>query len=130
MDELYYKYTYKVVAHSKREPDLLKPRVDRIRLEMAQHTGWVVRATEIWKSVYDKEVAPLRVPKMNDLLYRLLLGAVECGPNLHWLEEDAHRCPLDQQFQTVEHIWVDCEAAQEMWDPSRESSLKRLARCS
>lgn len=55
------------------------------------------------------------MPKTNDLLYRLLLEAVECGPTLHWLSDEAQRCPLDGELQTIEHIWVDCGAADEIW---------------
>lgn len=113
--DMYYKYAYKVMAHAKQNPRALNSRVARIRSVMARKLGRVVRTTELWKSVYDKDVAPLRVPKMNDLLYRLLLGVVECGPALHWLDEAAQRCPLDRQLQTVEHVWVECSAAQEVW---------------
>ena len=89
VEDLYYKYMYKVMAHSKRDPEILKPRLNWIRSEMSRKMGRSVRAAELWKSVYDKEVALLRVPKMNDLLYRLLLGAVECGSGLYWLPEAA-----------------------------------------
>ena len=116
VEDLYYKYTYKVVVHSKRNPEALKPRVNEIRLAMARKLGRVVRTTELWKSVFDRDLATYRVPKMNDLLYRLLLGVVEVGPSLHWLPEEAQRCPLDQELQTVEHLWVGCSAAQEVWE--------------
>lgn len=115
IEDLYYKYTYKVVVHSKRNPETLKPRLNVIRSAMAQKMGRVVRTAELWRSVYDKDLATYRVPKMNDLLYRLLLGVVECGPSLHWLPEEAQRYPLDQEWQTVEHLWVDCATAQEVW---------------
>ena len=66
--------------------------------------GRTVRAAKLWKSVFDKEMTLMRVPKINDLFYRLLLGVLECGPGLSWLPEEAQRCPLDGEWQTVEHL--------------------------
>ena len=86
-----------------------------IRREMSHKLDRTVKAAELWRSVYDTELSKYRLPKMNDLLYRLLLGVVECGPALHWLGDDAQRCPLDGELQTVEHIFVDCGIANEIW---------------
>ena len=115
LEDMYYKYIYKVVTHSKDDPRALRTRVADVRLEMTRKLCRTVRTVELWKSVYDKDIARYRLPKANDLLYRLLLGVVECGPELHWLDDNAQRCPMDGELQTVEHIWVHCKVADEVW---------------
>ena len=55
--------------------------------------------------------------KCNDLCKRLMRGDVPTGVELRWVEnESAKTCPLCGEDQTIKHILVRCQMAEEMWD--------------
>jgi hypothetical protein len=98
---------------------------DRIK-EPRESISWLLKRIvdhdEIWLGVTSRKG---RVPKCNDLLFRLLHDRVLTGGRLEWLETAKQRCPLCDVDQTIEHIWVDCPVAKTVW-ARFEVILKRL----
>lgn len=106
-----YTWAYKAVVEDKFRHQSLDDRITIIAEAVTNRLGRVVRETDLWKAVKRTE----RVPKANDLLYRLLLGAVRTGSALEWLPEEEQKCPLDGHDQTIEHLFVGCEIATRVW---------------
>ena len=114
IDELWYKgfYTY-LQCKKMNAGQSLTPRIEHIVGEMARLRGRAVDAEQLWHGAYGRG----KLPKCQDLCKRLLLGCVPTGARLVWLEdESAKLCPLCHEDQTIEHIFVTCPVAQEMWD--------------
>ncbi|OAL28891.1 hypothetical protein AYO20_09371 [Fonsecaea nubica] len=79
-----------------------------------------VRVPEVWNAM----LMGKRVPKANDLLYRLLLDKVLTGAKLLWTgEEGMDTCPRDGLEQTITHLWVECEIARAVWEEMRAIHL-------
>lgn len=62
--------------------------------------------------------------RQNDLLFRLLHGVVRTGSDLHWLEEEAQKCPIDGDNQTIEHLWLTCSSATILWEELEDTWRK------
>ena len=71
-----------------------------------------IRTTEIWSACLDRT----STGRQNDLLFRLLHGQIKTGTDLHWLGNDAQRCPVDGEIQTKDHLWVECTTAKQLWE--------------
>ncbi|SPO32440.1 uncharacterized protein UTRI_02997 [Ustilago trichophora] len=66
----------------------------------------------IWRSARHEFLTP----KQGDLLWRFLHQKVLVGMDLHWLEEEDQQCPNCHIPSSVEHLWIHCPAARELWD--------------
>lgn len=111
LNQVSYPWAYRVITEEKVRGSSLNDRIAAIVTEMSRKLHRIVRATELWKAIECYE----RVPKANDLLYRLMLDVVETGEALTWETLEAQTCPLDETLQTIEHVWIECEAATEIW---------------
>ncbi|TAQ83163.1 hypothetical protein B7494_g8512 [Chlorociboria aeruginascens] len=113
LSDLTYKYVYKTMAADKAtdNTNLLDHRTDAVQETMSRTLKRTITAANLWNSIRKKG----RVPKQNDLLYRLLLGVVKTGDLLHWKDKDAQTCPYDGTLQSIEHVWLECDVAQAIW---------------
>ena len=114
IEKLWYKKIYIYLQYKKIDAGpSLTPRVKHIVNEMIRLRGRAVEARQLWLKAYDRE----KLPKCQDLCKRLLLECVLTDTRLVWLKnESAKFCPLCHEEQTIEHIFVKCPMAQEMWD--------------
>lgn len=54
--------------------------------------------------------------KQNDLLFRSLHDRIVVGDDLYWIDDTtARRCPICNETQTVEHLFLTCQAARSLW---------------
>lgn len=111
LHQVFYRKAYEVLTAEKMRGHSLNARVAAIVGEMTRKLHRVVRASELWKAIRSYD----RVPKANDLLYRLLLDVVSTGEALTWETLEAQTCPVDGEIQTIEHIWIDCTLAEAIW---------------
>ncbi|KIW22179.1 uncharacterized protein PV07_12496 [Cladophialophora immunda] len=120
LDALYYPWVYKALIRHERGDCTLDDRIEGIVLTMSRALRRAVRASEIWNAVLKRN----RLPKTNDLLYRLLLDKVLTGAKLLWTgEEGVDTCPLDGHEQTITHLWIECDIAKAVWQEMREIHL-------
>lgn len=110
-----YTWAYKAVIEEKTKGSTLNDRIRDISEDITNLLGRVVRETDLWRAVKSTE----RVPKANDLLYRLLLGTVRTGLDLTWMDWEGQSCPVEGEVQTLYHLFVDCVVARSVWEEMR-----------
>ena len=109
--ELDYKWAYKTLAMDRSKDISLNDRVAPVAETMTILTGKTIREAHLWKAVKTLD----RVPKCNDLLYRLMLKTVKTGSALSWLEPEKWYCPIDGEDETIEHVFIECDVADTVW---------------
>jgi exonuclease III len=65
-------------------------------------------------------VSKWRLPKQNDLLWRLLVKAVRTGDALGRIPGAEVSCPIDGHENSIEHLFIECSSAREVWAHFRE----------
>lgn len=76
-----------------------------------------VTHSDLWKEIRQYE----RNAKADDLLWRFLHSKVKVGSEIDWLMPEK-QCPTcrtpkgEQVLLTLEHVWIECEAARQVWD--------------
>ncbi|KIW74051.1 hypothetical protein Z517_12461 [Fonsecaea pedrosoi CBS 271.37] len=108
LDRLYYPWVYKTLNKYVQGGHTLDDRIEGIVLTMSRALRRAVRASEVWNAVLMRK----RVPKANDLLYRLLLDKVLTGAKLLWTGEEGVDMP--QRWPGADHhplaVWQEMRA--------------------
>ncbi len=112
LQHVIYKWVYKALMQIKIIEYFLNNRIMTIVTKMQRKLSRDVRSTELWKTIRNYK----RVSKVNDLLYRLLLDVVKIESALSWETMKTQRCSLNDENQTIEHLWINCDIAQAMWN--------------
>lgn len=112
LEKLSYTIIYRGLVQAKLEKLDETSTIEAPRRAVAALLGRTVTSSEMWGATRDFE----KLPKAGDLLWRLLHEKVYTGDQLHWLPVDKRTCILDGQTQSIQHIWIDCEAARGVWD--------------
>ncbi|SNX84637.1 related to Retrovirus-related POL polyprotein [Melanopsichium pennsylvanicum] len=76
------------------------------------HTGKKGDTKMIWRSARNNFLTP----KQGNLLWRFLRQKVLVGQDLHWLDREDQECPSCHVLSSVEHLWISCPTAQQIWD--------------
>lgn len=86
-------------------------RVQPILQIYTNHTGKRGNLAMIWRAARHEFLTP----KQGDLLWRLLHAKVKIGQDLHWLPRESQICPNCIIPSSIEHLWIECPAAQHLW---------------
>lgn len=87
---------------------------DKVRGPVSSYrrlTGKDISISQLWRGARSQ----FSHPKAGDLLWRFLHEKVITGPALTWLEEADQKCPIDNEPQTIQHIWIECNTAIGVW---------------
>ncbi|KAI9051091.1 hypothetical protein LZ554_005196 [Drepanopeziza brunnea f. sp. 'monogermtubi'] len=101
LSRLRYKESYQVMTIRASQRINTSHLLREVRESLSFLLHRAVEPKEIWLEVTSKKG---RVPKCNNLLFRLLHDRVITGRRLEWVDSTKQICPLCHVDQTVEHI--------------------------
>ena len=74
-----------------------------------------------FKKIYTRKVINIRVNKLAETNYKILLGILPCGTNLlRWKRKTNANCDVCNEIETIEHLLYECEYVKHIWQKIME----------